>query len=826
MGKLNDLVTKHLKDIARDRQAGIDKITGPGGTTLDTLFRKTNDLDAILRNITGANNNLAEELSSLCCKFQELTDEQLAWSTRIHQLLQIFQASDLTLQAINCRRILNAITFQDKDARVAQIASVQLAQGTYEWILENNPSDDDDEDPSYKTTSASRFKQWLESGTGIFHIAGKPGGGKSTLMNFLSKDTKVKRSMEVWAGVPSSKLVTASAFFWNTGSQDQKSADGLCRSLLHTIINQVDDHQTPLRRLFPNHWAPGEWSPWTPRQDLAISGTEIKTALRTLINDADADIRYCFFIDAADEFQDANMAKWQLAQEFMEWAKSPIVKICFSSREEDPWLSQFPEDRRLRLHRATQEDVRLMIENKILGHYHFATFDPASRDKFLNNFVRIANGVFIWVKLVLEEIIEKLDHRQTVEDLELLLKTVPTELKVFYEEILSKKIRSSDREETWAILNIMVFVAKEWWRPTNLTLHQYSLVKGKPYMPLGTKSQATGRFMDEELFEARAPLLFRGLVGVEGASLAFAHRSVYEYLLARSPFSETKMQTIITIIRSLAAQLNVQRDTSIASDSSIMHSILFWLARCEYDEQILTFPHLDVLEDALLDIQLGGDWSKFSSFFHVGLPGRERKSATLSVFATSCECNLASYTDWVIRRDPKPEWLAISEAQASIFACLCNSMIRCLHLPEGTGVQQMMHVLHQLLQQRFDPNAVTLLPNLSYGPTQIDSWKCKPQGSVWQFVLRHCARIPNGPRIWRVIALLLKYGPLPDATFSFEGLTLRYDSDMWDVLASTTTMTVSGDQGSEIAQDTMYLPREKQWQGSLATLDVLTRFPK
>lgn len=47
------------------------------------------------------------------------------------------------------------------------------------------------------------FLNWLSDGNGIFHITGKLGSGKSTLMKFLCDHERTKLEFEKWAGKPS-----------------------------------------------------------------------------------------------------------------------------------------------------------------------------------------------------------------------------------------------------------------------------------------------------------------------------------------------------------------------------------------------------------------------------------------------------------------------------------------------------------------------------------------------------------------------------------------------------------------------------------------------
>ena len=64
--------------------------------------------------------------------------------------------------------------------------------------------DKDNEDDEYKKSIhlyGDFFMNWLSGGKGIFHIAGKLGSGKSTLMKFLCDHPRAKAKLERWAGM-------------------------------------------------------------------------------------------------------------------------------------------------------------------------------------------------------------------------------------------------------------------------------------------------------------------------------------------------------------------------------------------------------------------------------------------------------------------------------------------------------------------------------------------------------------------------------------------------------------------------------------------------
>lgn len=51
-----------------------------------------------------------------------------------------------------------------------------------------------------------------------------------------------------------------------------------------------------------------------------------------------------------------------------------------------------------------------MITKSISGHENFIKLDLEKREAFVEDFVQKAEGVFIWVKLILKDVVEELDY--------------------------------------------------------------------------------------------------------------------------------------------------------------------------------------------------------------------------------------------------------------------------------------------------------------------------------------------------------------------------------------------------------------------------------
>lgn len=130
------------------------------------------------------------------------------------------------------RQFVDSLFFPDIYAREEQISDQH--QGTCQWIFS---SADCCHDPS--THSWPSFMNWLENENGFYWMHGKPGSGKSTLMNYIIHDSKTDDALTTWAN--GSTVLRPSFFFWSSGSEFQKTSAGLLRSLIYQIASKRGD---------------------------------------------------------------------------------------------------------------------------------------------------------------------------------------------------------------------------------------------------------------------------------------------------------------------------------------------------------------------------------------------------------------------------------------------------------------------------------------------------------------------------------------------------------------------------------------------------------
>ncbi|KAL9082858.1 MAG: hypothetical protein Q9165_008757 [Trypethelium subeluteriae] len=235
-----------------------------------------------------------------------------------------------------------------------------------------------------------KFLRWLNSGSGIFHIVGKLGSGKSTLMKLLSKEAKTRQELQEWAG----------------GKR--------------LVFGQL--------------------------RDGPFSTFELIAAFEQLIKSkAVFDKRkVCFFIDGLDEFDGDH---WKLARSLQRWSEVGDLKICVSSRPYNEFIHTFTDPSKgLALHALTRQDIQKFVEDEFEHDERFLSVYAQDKRyaRLVESLVEKAEGVFLWVRLVMRELLTGMCNSYSISQLEEELDQLPEGLETLFRKLLTS-IRKPDR---------------------------------------------------------------------------------------------------------------------------------------------------------------------------------------------------------------------------------------------------------------------------------------------------------------------------------------------------------------------------------------------
>lgn len=339
-------------------------------------------------------------------------------STRFSRL-QIFPTQGPTDPATIFKEIKGALNYDRKDERYEDIKPPH--QKTFEWIYETNDN---------KQLPWDSFGTWLREKGGIYWLCGKAGSGKSTLMKFLHRDSRTAELIKQWAG--DTQFMVLSFYFWNLGTDLEKSTRGLYQSLLYDALKQ--NHELgPV--LFPDRYtADAKWESFPTMNQL-------RQAYRLLVTQEIIPLKLVFHIDGLDEFEDASDNMEELTEMFISAVQQPNIKAILSSRPHQCFTEAFKDCAKLRLHELTRSDITAYIQDKIGQHPRIKTLStesPTGTGELIREIVDSASGVFLWVKLVVRSLLEGLQNYDKLSDLQARLDELPKDLEALFKHMLGK----------------------------------------------------------------------------------------------------------------------------------------------------------------------------------------------------------------------------------------------------------------------------------------------------------------------------------------------------------------------------------------------------
>ncbi len=379
-------------------------------------------------------------------------------------------------------------------------------EDTGNWLLEN-----------------ADFQDWaqrkrLDQHHGFFWIKGNPGSGKSTLIKKAYANTKANSS-------DPSSIVTA--FFFNAGGSElEKSPTGLFRTLIYSLCQQISALRAVVLRKYLEKsrlLQPG-WE-WHFGEIMALLESVVTPSIlgqRNLV----------LFIDALDE---CDLAEIKSVIRFFEDLASSAVKegtkmnICLSSRYWPQFKIRYCFQVRIEL--ANYRDIETYIHNAIEVPHDQE--DGSNRLlQFRRQILEKASGIFLWVVLVAQEVLNAQDSGATLSELQNIVRKVPSDLSGLY----LHQLQSTKSEGRLQLLRLLqcVFFAQRPLSPTEL---RYALaLSTESFASYAEWSQSGGYVENDTQMEKRICEISRGLIEIKYTAhttiVQFIHESVRDFLQA------------------------------------------------------------------------------------------------------------------------------------------------------------------------------------------------------------------------------------------------------------------------------------------------------
>ena len=437
-------------------------------------------------------------------------------------------------------------------------------------------------------------------------------------MRYLHTDDRTQQALRIWMG--KADLCTPAYFFWNPGNNPlERNAIGMMRSLSYQIIKS---HEYLAALATKDEIA----QIWTERR--------LRQLLYALVQQSTENIKLCFFIDGLDELDGE-------IEEFLRMldplAKRSNVKICISSRPWKIFEDQFKSVPMLRLHQLTQKDIETYVNDKVVKARQSMSgsagiLDDREIADLTSTIADRAEGVFLWVRLAVADMLTGLRNADTYENLQQRLQRLPTEISDLYSHMLSTQdpfYKAQARRYFRLVLAAIdplslvdmalldldsshineIVDLRSLWKQCNFT-HTYLLTRCAGLLEIKTTNESNvellvsnaGDGSDYQRSGARAVLAKLA----NGTKIDLTHRSARDFVIEKSIPSarqrcsvgdfSSELKDLQEMYSTLFKGLSKMFEDPTKSDKALRKALgyCFWLGQCTGEPQDLI---MEAIED-------------------------------------------------------------------------------------------------------------------------------------------------------------------------------------------------------------------------------------
>jgi hypothetical protein len=402
--------------------------------------------------------------------------------------------------------LLHSLKFDGMSARESQLIVANADSLDWVWSLP----------PGHASLTS-----WLSNRSGVFWIHGKPGSGKSTLMNYLKDHPKT----EHYLNKASDRDWVVLRFFFDFRARNGVANDfnGLLRLFLYQLALKVPGLSPSIAKF-------GKMDMLQPEAQQELHWTPAKLREALLCGLKTCSMNICMLIDGLDEFEGTGKNMMDMIECFQQIDSLDNdhrrMKICIASRPDPLIVTAFGASSGFKLQDYNDRGINLYISNRL----KIAAQDPdtpayteSHLAEFSDEIATRAHGIFLWARFATDELIEGMADGDELSELRARLQALPEELEAIYARILKRTIeKCGDSQEMSVMLQIAYF-----------TLRSLSLQQFFDVFQLSMRKQVSWGSNSLAAFEKRIRAKTGGLVEVTGGlkgKVKLIHETVRAYL--------------------------------------------------------------------------------------------------------------------------------------------------------------------------------------------------------------------------------------------------------------------------------------------------------
>jgi hypothetical protein len=262
-------------------------------------------------------------------------------------------------------------------------------------------------------------------------IEGKPGSGKSTLMKYFKQKLLEKEPL-------ARQSIVASFFYSYREGELETDHSNMLRSILYDVLVQNE--------VFFFHFQPYYRKVLQPGIRFQWPYNTLKKILLSIIKDHPVEVRFYFIIDAMDESNDTD--RRNIIQLLCQLCSTEFKTLCrakifLASRPITELGNRISETRVIKLQEENEADIFGFARSFLGPELELPSDILRQATEYI---ITHAQGVFIWVRLVKQELLAYAERGVTKREIFDFLKSLPTELEEFYKRILNELENRNTRD--------------------------------------------------------------------------------------------------------------------------------------------------------------------------------------------------------------------------------------------------------------------------------------------------------------------------------------------------------------------------------------------